>query len=271
MSPAVFTEDALKQGMRISREAKYKLLVSAWKPNSKFLWRYNTQTGELTQVLLISQDDEQTVGHAAIGNVDFDATPEIVVAAGPQSKPFISVYSSNGALKFQFQAYGAEVTGGLDLALVDMNADGLMEIVAVPVAQTSGHIKIFDYTGLTLREWDAYGPNFQLGATLSVVDTNRDLEPEVVVGPGQGGGPHVKVFTLDGTLKHEFFAGGVEESSGAIVEFLDLDRDQKQEYVVSYHAGHQSIIRTYSISGVLQNEYGVFDPKFTGAIGFIAL
>lgn len=271
LTPVVFSQDALKDGMRVEREAKNRLLVSAWRPNSKFLWRYNVLTNELSQVLMIPLDNAQTVGHVAVGNVDFDQDPEIVVAAGPQSKPLVSVYSMNGSLKFQFQAYGDAVNGGLDVALLDTNGDDLLEIVTVPVSQTSGHIKVFDYTGLTLNEWQTYAPNFRLGATLSVIDINKDLKPEIVVGPGQGGGPHVKIFASDGSLEQEFFAGEVGESSGAIVDFVDIDNDHIQEYVISYHAGHQSIIRVYSVSGVLMAEHGVFDPKFTGAIGVTPL
>lgn len=271
LTPVVLTEDALKFGMRFVREAKNRLLVSAWKPNSKHVWRYNTISRALDQVLLIPVEQEQTVGHVAVGNVDFDAEAELIVVAGPQSKPMVSVYTMTGQPKFQFMAYDATITSGLDVALVDANADGLLDIATVPVGQGSGHIKIFDYTGLTLREWKAYAPNFNLGATLSAADTNRDGELELIVGPGEGGGPHVKIFSLDGTLQHEFFAGDVGESSGAIVEFADIDHDQTLEYVVSYHVGHDSIIRTFNATGILQREYAVFAPNFRGAIGFIAL
>lgn len=271
VTPHVFEEDALKSGMRFTREGVNRLLVSAWKPASKFVWRYNTETMELTQVLMIDPSDAQTVGHVAIGNVDFDSQPELIIVSGPNSRPLISIYTFDGVQKYQFPAYADTVTGGLDVALLDINDDNIMEIVTVPVSQTSGHVKIFDYTGLTLNEWDAYGPNFQLGATLSVADINHDTKPEIIIGPGEGGGPHVRVFATDGTLSHEFFAGEVGESSGAIVDFYDLDEDQAPEYVVSYHSGHQSLIRTYSVTGDLLNEYGIFDSVYRGAIGLVAL
>lgn len=271
LTPVVFTQDALQAGMRVERESKNRLLVSAWRPNSKFLWRYNVLTNELSQVFQVPLDNEQTVGHAAVGNVDFDAQPEIIVVAGPQSKPLVSVFTQTGSLKFQFPAYGSEITGGLDVGLIDVNGDDILEIVTVPASQASGHVKVFDYTGLLLNEWQAYGPSFRLGATLSVIDMNKDLKQEIVVGPGQGGGPHVKVFAAEGTLEHEFFAGEVGESSGAIVDFVDIDNDQVQEFVVSYHAGHQSIVRVYSVSGHFLAEHGVFDPAFRGAIGIVPL
>ena len=138
----------------------------------------------------------------------------------------ISVYTMEGVKKYEFAAFGDNINGGLDVALVDTNDDGIMEIATVPVSQLSGHVKIFEYTGLLLREWDSYGPNFQLGASISVADINKDLRPEIIVGPGAGGGPHVRVFATDGTLSHEFFAGEVGESSGAIVDFFDIDADQ---------------------------------------------
>ncbi len=271
VTPHVFTEVALMDGMRFVHEGGYRLLASAWRPNSKFVWRYNVVTTEFSQVLMIDINDAQTVGHVAIGNVDFDPKPELVISSGPKGKPLISVYTMEGAKKYEFQAFPDAVSGGLDVALLDTNDDNVMEIAVVPVAQLSGHIKIFDYTGVLLNEWDSYGPNFQLGATISVADTNGDTNPEIIVGPGAGGGPHVRVFAADGTMSHEFFAGEVGESSGAIVDFFDLEQDFTPEYVVSYHVGHQSIIRTYSVTGSFLKEYGIFDPIYRGAIGIVRL
>ncbi len=271
LSPIVLGEDALKSGMRFSREAKNKFIVNAWRPGSKKVWRYSRISGELAELFMVPIEGQQTVGNVAVGNVDFDAALEYIVAAGPQSKPLIGVYTEKGDLKFQFQAYEDAVTGGLDVKLVDANKDGLMEIVTVPVSQTSGHVKLFEYTGALLAEFNAYGPNFRGGATISVADVDADGSRELIVGPGAGGGPHVKVFSTEGDLVTEFFAGEVIESSGAMVDFYDLDQDGKNEYVISYHQGHQSILRTYRSTGVFQSELGVFDPKFTGAIGVLPL
>lgn len=271
VTPTVFTETALQSGMRFTRESKTRLLVNAWKPNSKHVWRYNTLTAETTAMLVLGIDDEQTVGHVAVGNVDFDSDAELIIVSGPQSKPLVSVYTLAGQKKFGFQAYDAHITGGLDVAVLDVNGDDIAEIVTVPVSQGSGHVRVFDYTGLMLNEWNAYDARFQLGATISSADVDKDTLSELIVGPGEGGGPHVKVFEGNGTLAHEFFAGEVGESSGAIVDFVDLDQDQTYEYVVSYHIDHQSIIRIYSVSGVLQAEHGVFDPIYRGAIGVIWL
>lgn len=271
VSPVILSEDALRAGMRFGKESETRYIVTAWKPNSKKIWRFSVITKELSELFTIDLNSPQTAGNTAVGNVDADNDPELVVAAGPNSEPYVSVYSLKGALKFQFKAYDSKINGGLDVALVDTNGDGIKEIAVVPSTQTDGHVKLFEYTGLQLGEFDAYGKNFQGGATLRSADVDNDGIDELLLAPGMGGGPHIRVYQPDGTLKLEFFAGNVNEAGGAIAKYIDIDGDHKNEYVISYHSGHDAVIRLYDDAGKFKTEWGVFDTKYKGGVDVIPL
>lgn len=56
--------------------------------------------------------------------------------------------------------------------------------------------------------------SFTGGSSVMLIDWDLDGAQEVVVGAGPGGGPHVKIFALDGTLEGEFSAHGPQYNRG---------------------------------------------------------
>ena len=55
-------------------------------------------------------------------------------------------------------------------------------------------VKVFDKAGNELFTFNAYDPSFLGGVRTAVGDVNNDGFLDIVTAPGQGGGPHVKVF-----------------------------------------------------------------------------
>ena len=58
-----------------------------------------------------------------------------------------------------------------------------------------------------------YG-SFLGGSSVTLIDWDVDGQEEVVVGAGPGGGPHVKIFSLQGELEGEFLAHGPQYKHG---------------------------------------------------------
>ena len=70
------------------------------------------------------------------------------------------------------------------------------------------------------HEFSAYSEGFRGGVNVAVGNVDDDPTEEIIVGPGSGMSPTVRVFTRSGVKKHEFsayaqqFQGGVRVASG---------------------------------------------------------
>lgn len=268
VTPLVFDDAALNDGLRLKRRgAEY--YVSSWVKESRSLWKYDTRDSSLEVFLTIPVDDPQTIGNVAFGNIDFDDEKELIIASGPGGQDLISIYTVEGKLKYRFQPFDAAITAGLDVDVVDMNEDGIMEIVVVPEADALSEIRLFDYTGAVLNKIVTHG-NFRGGATIDVTDVDGDGYEEILVGPGAKGGPHVRIYRpIDGKLLKEFFAGDVTDSGGADIQYFDVDSNGTTEFIVSYKDGHLPVVRLYDQEGVFIQEFSTFDDKYLGGIGVI--
>ncbi|HVT78620.1 MAG TPA: Calx-beta domain-containing protein [Acidimicrobiales bacterium] len=154
----------------------------------------------------------------AAGNVAGDGRDEIVTAPGPGGGPHVRVWSfnaSDGSVTpgAGFMAYDPGFTGGVFVAA----ASG--HIVTGAGAGGGPHVRIFDGNGAAQGGgFMAYDPSFTGGVSVALGNLDIDLAPEIVTGAGPGGGPHVRVFHLDGSLPFGTgffayapnFAGGVE-------------------------------------------------------------
>jgi len=82
----------------------------------------------------------------------------------------------------------------------------------------------------------AYDSNFTGGVSIAIGDVDQDGQPEIITGPGPGGGPHIKIFSLDGQifsldgqLESEFMAYDSNFTGGVRVMSDDLDKDGQDE------------------------------------------
>ena len=94
----------------------------------------------------------------------------------------------------------------VNVAAGDVNGDGLDEIITAPAKGTKSEIKVFGYQGNIISQFFAYEAEFFGGVKAAACDINNDGKKEIIAGPGAGGGPQVKIFSLSGRLISQFFA-----------------------------------------------------------------
>src|SRR5262249_12560847 len=108
--------------------------------------------------------------------------------------PHVRVFNPDGTLRFSYLAYPAGFTGGVRVATADVDGDGIQDIITAAGPGGGPHVKVFSGAdGHLLASFFAYGPSFTGGVFVAAGDVNQDGKADIIVGPGAGGGPHVKV------------------------------------------------------------------------------
>jgi uncharacterized protein (TIGR03118 family) len=206
----------------------------------------------------------------AVGDVTGDGVPDIVTAPGPGGGPDIRVFDGKtGALVREFLAYDVSFTGGVFVAVGDVNGDGFADIITGADAGGGPHVKVFSgKDGSLLRSFLAYAPNFFGGVRVAAGDTTGDGFADIITGAGPGGGPHVQVFSgKDNALLQSFMAYTSNFTGGVYVAAGDVNGDGRADVITGAGAGGGPHVEVFSgQDGSLLRSFLAYDPTFTGGV-----
>jgi hypothetical protein len=145
----------------------------------------------------------------AAGDIDSQGHADIITGAGPGGGPHVKAFDGfTLAVEASFFAYDPSFRGGVFVAAGDIRAEGHAEIITGAGPGGGPHVRIFD--GLTLADEGnlfAFDRTFAGGVRVAVANRGADGLLDLVVSPGPGGAPQVRVFhgtTL--ALEDSFFA-----------------------------------------------------------------
>lgn len=162
-----------------------------------------------------------------------------------------------------FFAFDPSFTGGVEIAAVDVNGDGVSEVIAAAGAGGGPQIAVFDgVTGNLIESFFAFDPDFRGGVRVATGDVTGDGVSDIVIGAGPSGGPRVLVF--DGGTGAElasFFVGPAGDRTGADVRVRDLGGDGQNE-VVARAAGRIGAFAPLTGADLT----GQFDPALLGSV-----
>jgi len=163
-------------------------------------------------------------------------------------------------------------SGGVRVAIGDVNADGHPDLIVAPGAGSIPTIALYSgVNGGSLGSFLAYAAGFTGGVYIAAGDTNGDGYADIVVGPGAGGAPNVKVFSgRDGSVLHSFFAYAIGFTGGVRVAAGDVNGDGIADIIVAPGPGASPDIHVYDgVSLVLLDEFFAYPASFTGGV-FVA-
>lgn len=161
----------------------------------------------------------------ATGDVNGDGVPDIITAPGPGREATVRVFDGvTNAIIANFAAYPGFTAGMFVTAADVVGNDGIVEIITSPDAGGGPHIKVF--TGVNqngsnptvLTEFMVYDTAFMGGVRIATGDVTGDGTPDLITGPGVGGGPHIRVFDL--TQPQGLIATDISATSGTIGSFM---------------------------------------------------
>jgi hypothetical protein len=209
--------------------------------------------------------------YVATGDVNGDGYTDIITgtdADNPDdSDPFtaarVRVFSgapgSGGAMLVDILPYGS-FTGGARVSSADLNADGRDDPITAAGPGGGPHVLAYDAADSTLyssssppisallRNFFAYNPGFTGGVYIAAGDINGDIVPDIITGPGAGGGPNVVAYSgVDQSILTSFFAYAPTFSAGVRVAVGDISGSGINSIVTGPGPGGASHIRTFAL------------------------
>ena len=146
-----------------------------------------------------------------------------------------------------FLAYSSAFTGGVFVAVGDVNNDGFADIItgaAQAVGRTSRCLAAPIIA--LLESFFAYSANFKGGVRVAAGDVNGDRFADIVTGAGTGGGPHVEVFSGENlSLLQSIIAFDPKFTGGVYVAAGDVDAEGHADVIVGAGEGGGPQVKVY--------------------------
>lgn len=223
--------------------------------------------------------------NVAVGDIDGDGRSEIITSTRNGGIPTIKVFDPEGNnLGWDFDAYDSKFRGGINIAVGDIEGDGLSEIAVAPMSGGAPHVRIF---GLrdgsiipTTESFMAYAETFRGGIAISIGDIDSDGIGDIITSPTSNGGPHIRVFgvrdkryvpvTLGIMAYAESFRGGINSTVGDVT---NNGRDEILTGIVSAGGPHIRIFGIGRGKGVelLSPGFMAYDSSSRGGVAVAAI
>lgn len=134
----------------------------------------------------------------AMGDVDGDGLAEVVTGADAGGGPHTKVINPRTHQTiWEFMAYAPNFTGGVRVAVGDVNGDGKADVITGAGAGGGPHVYAYDVASQSvITTFFAYAPEVTAGVYVAAGDLNGDGIAEIVTGVGAGFPSHVRAWDV---------------------------------------------------------------------------
>jgi hypothetical protein len=177
---------------------------------------------------------------------------------------FVRVFNEQGQQsRTGFFAYMDGYPSDSQILVCDIDSDGVEETLV----NSRGIISIYK-NNQKIREFKPYDGKFAGEISFAVSDLNGDGTREIITGAGSGGGPHVRVFDINGRmLTGGFFAYDEGFRGGVRIAVMDLDGDGTKEIITAAGTGGGPHIRVFNKDGKpLIGGFFAYEQSFRGGV-----
>jgi hypothetical protein len=227
---------------------------------------YDATTAERVNRFLAFESSFGGSVRVATGDVNGDGFTDVVCATGAGAVARVRVFSGkDGSVLANRVPFGVGYTSGLSVAVGDLEADGIAEVVVGKSAGSTG-VRVYHGDDFTLVSAFRAFPGMSGGVSVAVANVST-FGPVVAV--ASAANPVVRLFDATGTLDSSFrvFAGA---GFGLSLAAADLDGDHFDELAVSPTIGSRIV---YVLNGTTHATVATFtvgpivDPAFGIRLG----
>lgn len=226
-------------------------------------------TGKLLKQFLVFDKKFRGGVNMAVDDLTGDGQAEIIVAAATGGNGQVRIFNAQGKLLSEFSVDNKTWRGGLSLAAGDLDGRGKKEIVVGYGSGTAPIVKIFTPEGRILSSFYVYEKKFRGGVKVAVanIDGRQDYnKAEIIVAPGSGREPQIKIFDNRAVLKKQFLGfrsnwrGGINLTAG------DINNDGIGEIVAGAAAGASPHVRIFDSQGFLLESFYAWEEGWSGGV-----
>ncbi len=190
----------------------------------------------------------------------------LTIAAASKAVPEIKLMRVDGSTVKSFKAYADGFRGGVRVSSADVDGDGVGEVVTGAGRGGGPHIRVFQANGTPRAGFFAYDKNFRGGVNLATGDLDGDGKAEIIMAPGPGGDPRVRVFNLAGINVLNFQAYPAGTRAGVNIAYGDIDADGRGDFIVSLMKGGLPEVRVFDSDGAWRRAFMASSEKNRGGL-----
>lgn len=205
--------------------------------------------------------------NVAVGDVTGDGKSDIVTAPWSGTGPLVKVFNGQtGALHYEFAAYDVSFTGGVTVAVGNLNSDQYADIVTGVGPGSTPHVRVFDgASAANISNLLAFGGGFTGGVNVATGDLNGDGVAEIITGVGSGGSSFVAAYDASTNAQVRAFSAYGDFTGGVSVAAGDITGDGLADIITGAGPGATSHVKVFdgASSGEIRS-FIVNDPNVPG-------
>jgi len=202
----------------------------------------------------------------SVGTSEIESNPSGFLAVAPAGDyPLVRVFDSHGNQQTEFYAYDKNFSGGVRLAMGDVDGDGVDEIITGPGPGGGPQIMVFEVDGTLVKQFFAYSSSDTQGIFVAAGDTDGDGVDEIIVSPEAGGNGEVRWFEMNGE-QDGFIKPYGENPVSLRVASGDTDGDGVDEIIVGTGSGHQPTVSIFTGTGTFVDSFEAYATTYDKGI-----
>jgi len=245
-----------------------EIIIGAAPGSEPYVMIFNNQ-GKLIKKFLALDKKFRGGINVAFADSNNNDQAEIITAPASRGAAQVRIFSNQGKLLKQFAAADKKYIGGLNIAAGDLAGKGENNIVVSYGSGQEPLVKIYSKEGKLIGAWLAYEKKFRGGVKVAVANINgrKDHDrAEIIVAPGKGREPQIKIFNNFGILQKQFLGYGKAWQGGVNLAAGDINNDGISEIALGANSGATPHVRVFNNTGELLESFYAWEASWSGGL-----